>query len=482
MAQELCAANDDGVQTSFDDRECWIGFNDRAVEGTWVWSDGTPASFAAFAGGVAPWSPSHPDDIRLQSFKEFYDGAFMHPQTGKWTSAYWRADRHSFICRAPMPPSASPSPPPVSPPPTSPPSPPVPYDCSVFEPTEFPVERASRLCEPFRQHNPAGYACLVLHGLCAPPPQTHSIQLLSGWTWISSALLSGRVQEVVGNMSGLAGATSDTIKNQRLFADFIPGYGWLGGLQDVSPLECYRVRLESGGDFTMTGTPLDATGATVDLLQGWTWFGFPSLTRLPLSSFTAALANGSKLTSTDVIKSQFYFSSYISDFGWYGNLEFFDPGLGYMVKLSQANTLTSFGASVVQERQRELQTIHFNPRPAHAVGSGEWQLMPSAFEHSMCLVGVVIITGTVTDEGSVAAFVNGELRGIAHPSSYVTPTGPYKGYKTYNLMVYGQIHRDHEVLSFKYRHTSGRILELTSNTAFVKDAVLGSVVDPFVLS
>lgn len=269
----------------------------------------------------------------------------------------------------------------------------------------------------------------------------------------------------------------------------IPSYGWFGQLEDLSPVDGYRVRVTVGGDFELTGTPFDPTGATVDLMAGWTWIGLPSLTSLPLSSFTDALTDSGKLESNDQIKSQYVFTSYIGGYGWFGQLDTFEPGLGYMVKLAQANTLVSFGASTTADRQRKLEAVPFEgqaphiirSQPPRIVRSGEWQLAPTAFEQSMCIVAVVTFNGTVTQDGDLAAFVKGHTTGIAHPSSYVAPIGPYKGYKSYNLMAYGQSRDEHVIMTFQYRHADGHISKLATNTSFAKDASLGSVDNPFVI-
>ena len=53
--------------------ECWIGFNDRQVEGTWVWTDGSATDFSTFPGHVAPWNPGEPNGHA----GEATDGAYI---------------------------------------------------------------------------------------------------------------------------------------------------------------------------------------------------------------------------------------------------------------------------------------------------------------------------------------------------------------------------------------------------------------------
>mmetsp|Transcript_82053 Transcript_82053/g.163400 ORF Transcript_82053/g.163400 Transcript_82053/m.163400 type:complete len:200 (-) Transcript_82053:568-1167(-) len=100
----------------------------------------------------------------------------------------------------------------------------------------------------------------------------------------------------------------------------------------------------------------------------------------------------------------------------------------------------------------------------------------------MCVVAVVVVDGVVAQDGDLAAFVDGELRGIARASSYTAPVGPYKGFKSYNLIAYGEADAQGASVTFQYRHTDGRVSKLTPMTPFSKDAFVGSLVEPYVIS
>lgn len=334
----------------------------------------------------------------------------------------------------------------------------------------------------------------------------------AGWTLISSPLFEGSINAILGDIAGLARDNTDLIKNQYHFANYIstgPAVGWFGQLTTLSPLEGYKVRLVTGGVATFTGVVADVTGRTIPMNQGWTLIGWPSLSAAPLTQFNDALADPSTLRAHDSIKSQYFFSSYIPDYGWFGNLQQFEAGMGYMVKLSAANSLVSFGAPLAR-RKRQLDAKGDTKRDAtpvakldaklaklpHAadnkpasggpvVTSGEWSLAPAEFESSMCMVIIVLGNdNNVKQDGDLATFLKGELRGIAHPSSYLAPVGPYKGYKAYNLMAYGGRDEEGLGLSFEYRHADGKVstLKPLEPTYFHVDAFAGTVSTPFVLS
>lgn len=322
--------------------------------------------------------------------------------------------------------------------------------------------------------------------LIARPPdtgQTQEIEMNLGWTWISSPLFVGSSNDAFGDFSGLATSMQDVIKNQFLFTSYVPGYGWFGALTEASPFDCYKVKLSAAGTAQLTGTPTDPTGHEIDMNLGWTWVGWPSLNAGPVSALTDALEDPSKLnTLNERIKSQYKFTSYVPSFGWFGELTTFNPGQGYMIKLTQTNKLISFGAASGTGRQRALEAVPTVPQPARVVGSDTWSIKPDLYEFSMCIVGVVVVDGGVTEDGELAAFIGGQLRGIARPSSYEAPIGPYKGHRSYNLMVFGRKENDGAMVTFQHRHADGRISELSSSTPFSKDEFLGSIADPFVIA
>jgi hypothetical protein len=91
VATDLCKPHD-----------CWIGFTDRAAEGSWTWIDGAPADFAAFPGGVAPWGPHQPDNRGFSGVDS--DGAYMWTRTNQYVTAGTWDDSPGqmsagFLCR-----------------------------------------------------------------------------------------------------------------------------------------------------------------------------------------------------------------------------------------------------------------------------------------------------------------------------------------------------------------------------------------------
>ncbi|MBT8401716.1 MAG: T9SS type A sorting domain-containing protein [Rhodothermia bacterium] len=105
-----------------------------------------------------------------------------------------------------------------------------------------------------------------------------------------------------------------------------------------------------------------------------------------------------------------------------------------------------------------------------------WSVDPSAFESTMNVVAALFTDGVRSDRSTdlLAAFVGGELRGVASPTS--TSEG-----LLYFATVYGAA-GDGVVTFEAYDSASDEVVQLTEATMFVPDAVRGSLSQPFVVS
>ena len=106
----------------------WIGINDRADEGTWVWANGRPAGFTF-------WETGEPnDDGGVADCGEMWGTDNGHyANNHRWNDIDCEAYTRKYVCRAYMPPSPpSPSPPPPPSRPPRPPSPPLSPGCTCF--------------------------------------------------------------------------------------------------------------------------------------------------------------------------------------------------------------------------------------------------------------------------------------------------------------------------------------------------------------
>lgn len=77
----------DWLATNFPQANLWIGFNDRATEGTWVWSSGQSPSYT-------DWSPGEPNDYRLVD-PGGEDAAVMNWFT---SGSQWNDISENYVC------------------------------------------------------------------------------------------------------------------------------------------------------------------------------------------------------------------------------------------------------------------------------------------------------------------------------------------------------------------------------------------------
>lgn len=106
----------------------------------------------------------------------------------------------------------------------------------------------------------------------------------------------------------------------------------------------------------------------------------------------------------------------------------------------------------------------------------DWSVNPNEFEYSMSFSGVVSIdTVENTNANSkIAAWVGGELRGMADPV-YVAETGRYY----YLLLVYANTVGETVEFTF-YNADMDKIIDILQEETFVSDKNLGSFSEPYI--
>lgn len=102
--------------SGFSGSSVWIGGNDIAVEGQWVWADGTPFP-AAGSGGYNVWAPNEPNNAgNSEDCLVFrYDNYWNDANCGRRYMSV--CEGSTFPPSQPPPPPLPPHPPPPSPPP-----------------------------------------------------------------------------------------------------------------------------------------------------------------------------------------------------------------------------------------------------------------------------------------------------------------------------------------------------------------------------
>ena len=181
----------------------------------------------------------------------------------------------------------------------------------------------------------------------------------------------------------------------------------------------------------------------------------------------ATALSGFTPSANDVVKGRYQYTTYYNENGsslWYGTLNSFEPGQGYMYQ-SKANgvkTLT-FGGSKGEDIQ------------ANVVTDGNvFKPQSDTFANTMTVTAVVETEGEElrSDSYELAAFVGDECRGSVK-LMFVAPLNRYVAF----LTVFGE--PGDEIL---FRLTDGKgTATATERCAFVTDGTLGSLTQPLIL-
>ena len=102
-------------------------------------------------------------------------------------------------------------------------------------------------------------------------PLTTDIPMVAGWNWIGYLPQSPlMLDEALASLNPIEG---DLVKNQTSFAQFIPGFGWLGNLHFMQAPEGYALKISNAGTLTypegFTGNPVENRTVTEGPRTPW---------------------------------------------------------------------------------------------------------------------------------------------------------------------------------------------------------------------
>ena len=181
------------------------------------------------------------------------------------------------------------------------------------------------------------------------------------------------------------------------------GTAWTSkGLESLEVGKLYKLKVKSDIDHNIVGTMIDTRTATQTIYPGWNWIGPLSIYNLSLEEAFADL----NPTRGDMIKSKTQVAFY-DGYKWEGDLTAVIPGMGYYYK-SEGNKAVTFhyptiDASYVEAApavMRAPEQLPFTPVDHHQ------------FSDNMNVVARIVGDGVDVDDLCLAAFVDGECRGV----------------------------------------------------------------------
>ncbi|MFQ6609703.1 MAG: thrombospondin type 3 repeat-containing protein, partial [Fidelibacterota bacterium] len=270
-----------------------------------------------------------------------------------------------------------------------------------------------------------------------------AIELSTGWNWFSVNVEAAdmSLDNVLSNING----TADFIKDQTSFASYVDGYGWFGTLNTLSTTSMYQIHTTEPGTILYTGLQVDPT-TPLELTSGWNWISY-----LPACDLSIGSALGSIDGSSDFVKNQTQFSSYVEGYGWFGSLTTMTVNDGFKLHMLEAGTLTYPGCDVAASGMDETEDVEFITELVR--NNVDWNVNPHDYEFNGSIFVNVEIDGfdVATDTDYLAVFVGDECRGI---SSGIT--NPITERVVYPMMVYSN--EEDEIVTFRFYQESSQMV------------------------
>ena len=225
--------------------------------------------------------------------------------------------------------------------------------------------------------------------------------LVNGWNWIS---LYVQPEPGKADLESLFGhsKTFNTIKGKEGFA-MNSGTKWTStGLDTLAIGNLYKLKVKNDVNVSISGTMIDTRTTTQTIYPGWNWIGPLSIYNLSLSEAFADL----QPTRGDIVKSKTQVAFY-DGYKWEGDLTAIIPGLGYYYKSNNTDSVTFRYPTIDATSYQAPAVVMSAPRnlPFTPVDHHE-------FSDNMNVVARVVKGDVEVNDLCIAAFVDGECRGV----------------------------------------------------------------------
>lgn len=292
---------------------------------------------------------------------------------------------------------------------------------------------------------------------------TQSDCLNTGWNWWSSYITMSTADDF-NMVKNALGANASMIKSRT--DGFVTYMGdWYGTLQSINNQSMYMINMNSEQTIEITGLLANMAATPITINNGWNWIGFPSSVSVDINS---ALANMSPMEA-DLIKTRNAFATYYSSLGgWFGNLTYLTPGMGYMYQSNNAEPFefTYSTSSRGGQEPREVQMIH------------HWDVSVGEYSDNATLIGVIAIDGVEQRNENliIGAFIDDRCVGEAN-AIYVEPFDRYLVFLTY----FGN---ENDEITFRLYDENSGIETIGAETTLVFNAnsMIGSVEAPYIIN
>ena len=171
-------------------------------------------------------------------------------------------------------------------------------------------------------------------GDCSQEYINTNINLYSGWNWISINVINNDMS-LNSFLSSIDG-NGQFIKDQEYYADYYDDFGWFGSLNEIDNVSMYKLKMYDNDSMNISAFSVDVSNTYLNLSAGWNWIGYSPQNSYDINSVLSNIPYG----TAEFIKSQYYYSDFYEDLGWFGSLEQLDPYLGYLLKVNENISFT----------------------------------------------------------------------------------------------------------------------------------------------
>ena len=298
------------------------------------------------------------------------------------------------------------------------------------------------------------YGCQ--QGGCSQEFIDSNINLYSGWNWISLNVVNNDMS--LNSILSTINPNAQFIKNQEYYSEYYEGFGWFGSLYEIDNTSMYKLRMSNNDEINLSAFSVDVENTFFDLSNGWNWIGYTPQISIDINTALSNIPFG----TAEFIKSQYYYSEFNEDLGWFGSLGQMDPHLGYLLKVNEDVSFnffqSSFNISILENDidnnfNINIHDFEFNGVVTSAVYIGNDRI--SNYDYTLLAF----------DENNV-------LVGVAEPLYF-----PIDGELIFPLMIYSN--NNGSELYFKaYNKRENIYFDINQKLIFNNDMILGSAINP----
>jgi hypothetical protein len=278
-----------------------------------------------------------------------------------------------------------------------------------------------------------------------------------GYHWFSINVMPDD-QSINHVFKDLKPAYDDRLIEQVNFAVY-SGTEWVGSLKTFHPLKMYKIKISTAQDFKIQGQAINLQ--TIALKTGYNWIGFTPQFSMDINTALGTLSP----QRDDRLIGQTQFAVF-DGHTWVGSLKLLQPGDGYIIKVSQDCDLIYPDQMVSTKRTR-----HILPRVQPV-----WTPVGNQ-QFNMSVIAVIKDSDGVSMNSNdiLAAFVDGECRGIASPDPSVS------GFVFLTIGSNAGSGVEENVTFKVYRANQDKIIDLKESILFENQGELGTLDTPWTI-